>query len=63
MLWKKENVAKVWESTTKVTNTARGTITAKAVRKEERKERNEKPAANSSFQGHCRTWKMGTQGE
>ena len=53
-----ENLAKVWESTTKVMNTARGTITAKAVRKEEKKGKkgkgkgqgkDEKPAANSSF--------------
>ena len=38
----KENLAKICESTTKVMNTARGTITAKAVRKEERKERKAK---------------------
>ena len=38
----KENLAKIWESTTKVMNTARRTITAKAVRKEEKKERKAK---------------------
>ena len=38
----KENLAKIWEITTKVMSTARGTITAKAVRKEERKERKAK---------------------
>ena len=37
-----ENLAKIWESTTKVMNTARGTITAKAVRKEEKEERKAK---------------------
>ena len=37
-----ENLAKIWESTTKIMNTARGMITAKAVRKEERKERKAK---------------------
>ena len=35
-------MAKICESTTKIMNTARGTITAKAVRKEERKERKAK---------------------
>ena len=38
----KENLAKICESTTKVTKTARGTITAKAVRKEEKEERKAK---------------------
>ena len=39
----KENLAKNWKSTTKVMNTTRGTITAKAVRKEEKsKERQRK---------------------
>ena len=38
----KENFAKFWESTTKVMNTVRGTITAKAVRKEEKKEKKDK---------------------
>ena len=38
----KENLAKFWESTTKVMSTARGTITAKAVRKEEKEERKAK---------------------
>ena len=60
----KANLAKKLESMTKVMSTARGTIAAKAVRKEETEEKkgkgkgqgkDEKPAANSSFQGYCRT--------
>ena len=60
----KENLAKILESTTKVTNTARGTIAAKAVRKEEKEERKAKEKdkektrnqlPNSSFQCYCRT--------
>ena len=38
----KEKLAKIWESTTKAMNTARGTIPAKAVRKEEKEERQAK---------------------
>ena len=38
----KGKFGKIWESTTKVMNTARGTITAKAVRKEEKEERKAK---------------------
>ena len=38
----KDNLAKIWESTTKVMSTARGTITVKAVRKEEKEERKAK---------------------
>ena len=38
----KGKLAKIWESTTKVMNTARGTITAKSVRKEEKEERKAK---------------------
>ena len=58
----KENLAKIWESTTEARNTARGTRSATAVRKEEKeqrkakeKDKDEKPAANSSFLGYCRT--------
>ena len=59
----KETLANIWESTTKVTNTARGTIAAKAVRKDkkegrkakEKEGKDEKPAPNSSFQGYCRS--------
>ena len=42
MLWQRKFLAKMWENTTKVMNTARGTITAKAVRKEEKEERKAK---------------------
>ena len=68
----KENLAKIWESTTEVMNTARGTITAKTVRKEERKERKakEKDKEKTRYQlqipvskATADVWKMGTQGE
>ena len=53
--------SKNWESATKVMNTARGTITAKAVRKEEKKERKakEKDKEKTSFQGYktCGKWR------
>ena len=38
----KESLAKVWESTTEAMNTAKFTITAKAVRKEKKEERKAK---------------------
>ena len=38
-LWKRKNWQTIWESTTKVMCTTRGTITVKAVRKEEKEER------------------------
>ena len=68
----KENLAKIWVSTTKAMSTARGTITAKAVRrKRERKERQRK-RTRKRRETSCKfqfprllqnVWKMGTQGE
>ena len=62
--WQRTVWQKFWETTTKAMSTARGTITAKAVRKEKERGKkgkgkgqgkDEKPAPNSSFQGYCRT--------
>ena len=61
----KENLAKIWESTTKNNEHSKRNDYSKGSEKgRERKERkakekdkdkDEKPAANSNFQGYCRT--------
>ena len=70
--YEKEKLAKIWESTTKVMNTARGTITAKAVRKEEKKEERQRKRTRKRRETSCKfqfprllqnMWKMETQGE
>ena len=64
MVTAKESMARVLESTTRATSTAKTTNTAKALKKEKKEGKkgkgkgqgkDEKPTPNSSFQGYCRS--------